>query len=70
MPDKAYNWSRREIAVGAALFAVLITLAVLQYRWIGQVSEAERLQLDRDLRTSMARFVEEFDGELQLHYRF
>ncbi len=70
MAESTHNWSRREIALGVALFAVLIALAVLQYRWIGQVSEAERLRLDRDLRTSMARFVEEFDGELQRLVRF
>jgi len=45
-------------AVGLA--ALLAFLAVLQYRWIGEVSEAERERL----RTAPTGFVEAFDREL------
>lgn len=70
MSGPTNSWSLRELLLGAALCAALVTLAVLQYRWIGQVGEAERIRLDRDLRTSMMRFVDDFDGEVQRLVRF
>jgi signal transduction histidine kinase len=39
-------------------------LAWLQYRWLGQVSEAERERMQRTLQTAAAQFAREFDGEL------
>ncbi|MEP6963349.1 MAG: HAMP domain-containing sensor histidine kinase, partial [Acidobacteriota bacterium] len=42
-----------------------ITLAVLQYRWIAQVSEADAGRLQAALRASITRFTEDFNGELE-----
>ena len=44
---------------------MLIALAILQYRWIGQVSEAEHERLDRGLQSSAMRLAQDFDGELE-----
>ena len=48
----------------AALVVLLPALAVLQYRWVGQVSEAERERMLRNLRHAALQFREAFDGEL------
>jgi signal transduction histidine kinase len=50
------------ILVGLLLL-VLPVLAVLQYRWIGEVSAAERDRLERSLRLESDRFAAEFDAE-------
>jgi signal transduction histidine kinase len=55
----------RDAAIGIVLFVALLTLAVLQYRWIGQVSEADRDRLQRGLRTSVNRFSDDFNGEIE-----
>jgi signal transduction histidine kinase len=47
-----------------ALLVLLPALAVLQYRWVGQVSTAERERMQRNLRTAAAQFRENFDGEI------
>jgi two-component system, OmpR family, sensor histidine kinase SenX3 len=47
------------------LTAVLIVLAVLQYRWSGQVSEAENEHMRSNLRTSMDQFRRQFHHELE-----
>ena len=43
---------------------LLPALAVLQYRWVGQVSTAERERMQRNLRTAAAQFREAFDSEI------
>ena len=48
--------------LAAGLAVLLVALAVLQYRWLGQVNEAEREQL----RTSLQRRAQEFATELHL----
>jgi len=53
------------IGVVSALAAVLITLAVLQYRWIGEVSQAERERMQGSLSASVNQFRQEFNRELQ-----
>jgi signal transduction histidine kinase len=50
--------------VTAALLVLLPTLAILQYRWVGQVSEAERDRMERNLRVSSAQFSDAFDDEI------
>ncbi|MDX2150643.1 MAG: HAMP domain-containing sensor histidine kinase [Bryobacteraceae bacterium] len=50
------------IGGSAALLVLLITIAVLQYRWIGQVSDAERTRLRARLQESSRAFTDEFDG--------
>jgi signal transduction histidine kinase len=46
------------------LLVLLPALAVLQYRWVGQVSTAERERMQRNLRNAAAQFREGFDGEI------
>jgi signal transduction histidine kinase len=53
---------------GAALAVLLIALAVLQYRWIGEVGEAERARMRAGLQTRAADFSQEFDRELTRLY--
>src|SRR6476469_6850941 len=48
----------------AALLVLLPALAVLQYRWVGQVSTAERDRMERNLRVGAYHFRQAFDGEL------
>lgn len=59
------NSKLRDAALGIVLFAALLVLAVLQYRWIGQVSEADRDRLQRDLRASVGRFSQDFNSEIE-----
>ncbi len=48
----------------AALLVLLPALALLQYQWVGQLSEAERERMQRNLRHAASQFRESFDGEL------
>lgn len=61
------RWSRRPSAltllVGAAL-VLLPILAFLQYRWIGQVSDAERERRERSLRHATRNLAQDLDVEL------
>src|SRR5688572_15085569 len=56
--------SRTLIAATIAMALLLIGLTVLQYRWVGQVSQAERERLKRALRTSADRIADDFDREV------
>src|SRR5882757_3074907 len=47
-----------------ALAAVLVGLAVLQYRWSGQVSDATREQMLSNLHVSLTSFRQDFSREL------
>jgi signal transduction histidine kinase len=46
------------------LLVLLPALAVLQYRWVGQVSRAERERMQRNLRVAALQFREAFDSEI------
>jgi signal transduction histidine kinase len=46
------------------LIVLLPALAVLQYRWVGQVSEAERERMQRNLSNAADQFREAFDREI------
>lgn len=52
------------LGVVGLLVVVLIGLAVLQYRWSGQISEAERERLQSSLNISTSQFRDEFQREL------
>jgi signal transduction histidine kinase len=52
------------IGVVVALAAILLVLAVLQYRWSGEVSEAERERMLISLNTAIGQFRQEFHREL------
>jgi len=47
-----------------ALLVLLPLLAILQYRWLGEVSAAERERMQANLRNSAERFCADFDREL------
>ncbi|HEV8397457.1 MAG TPA: HAMP domain-containing sensor histidine kinase [Vicinamibacterales bacterium] len=47
-----------------ALLVLLPALAVLQYRWVGQVSEAERERMQHNLRNAASQFRDAFDLEV------
>ena len=53
------------LIVVSALGIILVLLAVLQYRWSGQVSEAERERMQANLNTAISQFRSEFSFELQ-----
>src|SRR5690349_25163816 len=57
--DRLLRW----VAV-PALAAVLVGLAMLQYRWSGQVSDATRAQMLGNLRVSLTGFRQDFAREL------
>jgi signal transduction histidine kinase len=50
--------------VTLVLLVLLPALAVLQYRWVGQVSVAERERMQRNLRNAADQFRESFDREI------
>jgi signal transduction histidine kinase len=52
------------VAALAALLVVLTLLAVLQFRWVGQVSEAERARLQAGARTRVEQLAQDFDREI------
>lgn len=64
-PGIQRKWGGRDAIVGAVLFAAMVLLAVLQYRWIGQVSEADRDRLQRGLRGAVNRFTDDFNGDVE-----
>ena len=47
------------------LVIALLTLAGLQYHWIGQISEAERERLEASVKDSSTRFAGDFIGEIR-----
>jgi signal transduction histidine kinase len=48
----------------SVLVVLLPALALLQYRWVGQVSDAERARMQRTLSIAAAQFREAFDDEI------
>ena len=48
----------------AALIAMLPLLAVLQFKWLGEVSRAERERMQASLKTAVSNFSQDFDREL------
>src|SRR6185295_5404070 len=57
-----------QLLVAALLLLLLGTLATFQYRWLGEVSQAERDRMRASLRTRTSEFSEEFDRELTRTY--
>src|SRR5262245_61709074 len=52
------------LIVPAALAVLVVTLAVLQYRWLGQVSDAERERMKATLMQRADAFARDFDREV------
>jgi signal transduction histidine kinase len=57
-----------QLIAGVVLTGLLIALATLQYRWLGEVSEAERGRMRESLRVRAADFTQDFDRELTRIY--
>ena len=53
-----------QLPAAALLLVLLGALATVQYRWLGEVSEAERDRMRASLRTRASEFTQEFDAEL------
>jgi len=62
------RWSARSsgfsLAVVGILILLLAVLATLQYRWIAQLSEAERTRLEANLHQATEGFCKDFDHEV------
>lgn len=56
------------LTLSGALIVLLALLAVLQYRWLGQVSAGERELMQASLRISADRFREDFNREFNQAY--
>ena len=57
-----------QLLAAAVLLVLLATLATFQYRWLGEVSQAERDRMRASLRTRALAFTQEFDAELTRDY--
>jgi signal transduction histidine kinase len=58
------KWPSGPTLVTVLLLVLLPALAVLQYRWVGQVSVAERERMQRNLMNAADQFREAFDQEI------
>jgi signal transduction histidine kinase len=56
------------VVVALALLGSIVLLAVLQYRWLGQISEAEREQRRATLARGASEFAQDFDREITRAY--
>ena len=54
--------------VAAALLGLIALLAGLQYRWLGQISDAERTQRRTTLAAGALEFAQDFDREITRAY--
>jgi signal transduction histidine kinase len=64
-------WKRKPslmLVLVVALVALLPLLAVLQFRWLGEVSRAERDRMQSSLKTAVANFTQEFDSQVTRAY--
>ena len=57
-----------QLLAAAILLVLLAVLATLQYRWLGEVRDAERERMRASLRARASEFTQEFDGELTRTY--
>jgi signal transduction histidine kinase len=62
------KWSKRaaiELAAVLGMVAVVCTLAVLQYRWTGEISRSQQQRLKANLTTSVRGFDQEFSYDFE-----
>jgi signal transduction histidine kinase len=62
------RWSKRaaaELAAILGMVAVVCTLAVLQYRWTGEISRSEQTRLKANVTTSVRGFEQEFSYDFE-----
>jgi signal transduction histidine kinase len=57
-----------KLVLPTGLILLVVILGAFQYRWLGQVSEAERAQLQRSLNQRAQQFADEFDLEIGFVY--
>lgn len=50
------------------LLGLLVLLATLQYRWLGEISRSEREQMEKRLQTDSQKFAEDFNREIRKAY--
>ena len=66
-------FGRRRLPLGllapVSLLVLVVALGALQYRWVGQVSEAEREQLKQSLDRRAGEFADDFDREIGRAYQ-
>jgi signal transduction histidine kinase len=66
----AWTASRRTVALIAAIGVLLPSLAILQYRWLGELSGLEQMRARQNLEAATVRLSTEFDARLaQLYSR-
>ena len=56
------------VLFSVALLVLVGALAWLQYRWLGEVSEAERARLQTSLHERASEFADDFDREITRAY--
>lgn len=56
--------SRFQILLVVALLSLLGLLGFLQYKWLGQISEAEKERLEKRLKTDSEKFAQDFNKEI------
>src|SRR6187455_1718790 len=54
--------------IAGALLGLILLLATLQYRWLGQISGAERERMTANLNTRATAFAQDFDREITRAY--
>ena len=54
--------------VALALLGLIVLLAVLQYHWLGQISDAERIERRATLAAGAREFSQDFDREITRGY--
>src|SRR5262245_58262506 len=63
---------RRRLPIGliapVALLALVVSLGVLQWRWVGRVSERERDLMQQSLDRRAREFADDFDREITRAY--
>jgi signal transduction histidine kinase len=64
------RWDSRVpmFVVAGALLGLIVLLATLQYRWLGQISGADRDRMTSILNTRASAFAQDFDRELTRAY--
>jgi signal transduction histidine kinase len=60
----------RAIVFTAILIGLLVLFAAMQYRWVGQVRDAERERLQESLQTGVSRLCRDFDREITRAFLF
>ena len=64
----AWTASRRTVALIAAIGVLLPSLAILQYRWLGELSGLEQMRARQNLEAATVRLSTEFDARLAQLY--